>query len=221
MSTRLLSSALLAAVLVGCGQGPAPTSQPVPAPAGDIAVAPSTPSVEPSIAPVATPTPTPAATPTPTPTPSPTPTPEPWQSFTSKKLRYSIKYPPDWVVTPATPGYSEQFDDRGITFVFVDRYPGFGGSVTALERSAKAEVAYYKSHYDAKVLSNRKAKVAGLPGRLIKMTGNVDGVETYFQVLLVAKGRMEYRLDWQSPDDDQDADKALFERIYKSFKPKS
>ena len=53
------------------------------------------------------------------------------------------------------------------------------------------------------------------------MTGNVDGVETYFQVLLVAKGRMEYRLDWQSPDDDQDADKALFERIYKSFKPKS
>ena len=60
-----------------------------------------------------------------------------------------------------------------------------------------------------------------MPGRLIKMTGNVDGVETYFQVLLVAKGRMEYRLDWQSPDDDQDADKALFERIYKSFKPKS
>ena len=132
-----------------------------------------------------------------------------------------MKYPPDWVVTPATPGYSEQFDDRGITFVFVDRYPGVGGSVTALERSAKAEVAYYKSHYDAKVLSNKKARVAGLPGRLIKMTGNVDGVETYFQVLLVAKGRMEYRLDWQSPDGDHEADKALFERMYKSFKPKS
>ena len=92
---------------------------------------------------------------------------------------------------------------------------------SALERSAKAEIAYYKSHYDAKVLSNKKAKVAGLPGRLIKMTGNVDGIETYFQVLLVAKGRMEYRLDWQSPDDDHDADKALFERMYKSFKPKS
>ena len=170
---------------------------------------------------MATPTPTPAATPTPTPTPSPTPTPEPWQAYTSKKLKYAMKYPPDWVVTPATPGYAETFDDRGSTFVFVDRYAGSGGSVAALERSAKAEIAYYKSHYDAKVLSNKKAKLAGLPGRLIKMTGDVDGIESYFQVLLVAKGRMEYCLDWRSEDGDQDADKALFERIYKSFKPKS
>ena len=114
-----------------------------------------------------------------------------------------------------------QFDDRGTTFVFVDRYAGDAGSVSALERSAKAEIAYYKSHYDAKVLSNKKAKVAGLQGRLIKMMGKVDGVETYFQLLLVAKGRMEYRLDWRSANGDRDADKALFERIYRSFKPKS
>jgi len=217
----LIVAALFAVFLVGCGQGLPPTGQPASPAAGEVAVTSQTPTVAPSVAPEATPTPTPAATPTPSPTPSSTPTPEPWQSYTSKKLKYSMKYPPDWVVTPATPGYSEQFDDRGITFVFVDRYPGVGGSVTALERSAKAEVAYYKSHYDAKVLSNKKARVAGLPGRLIKMTGQVDDVETYFQVLLVANGRMEYRLDWQSPDGDHDADKALFERMYKSFRPKS
>jgi hypothetical protein len=32
---------------------------------------------------------------------------------------------------------------------------------------------------------------------------------------------MEYRLDWQSPDGARDADKALFARMYKSFKPRS
>ena len=223
MPQRLIIAALLAAVLVGCGQGPAPSLQPASSAAGEVAVTSPAPSGEPSVAPRATPTPSPAATPTPTPTPMPSPTPtlEPWQSYTSKKLKYSIKYPPDWVVTPATPGYSEQFDDAGFTFVFVDRYAGSGGSSSALERSAKAEIAYYKSHYGAKVLSNKKAKVAGLPGRLIKMTGKVDGLKTYFQVLLVAKGRMEYRFDWESPDDDRDADKALFEHMYKSFKPRS
>ena len=214
-------AALFAAFLVGCGQGPAPTSQPASSAAGDVAVASSTPSVEPSVAPEATPTPTPAATPTPTPTPSPTPTPEPWQAYTSKKLKYSMKYPPDWVATPATPGYGDSFDDRGSTFVFIDRDVVSAGSIAALERTAKAEIAYYKSHYDAKVLSNKKAKVAGWNGRLIKMMGNVDGVDTYFQLLLLAKGRVGYCLDWRSENGDRDADKAMFERIYKTFKPKS
>ena len=170
---------------------------------------------------MATPTPTPSATPTPAPTPSPTPTPEPWQSFRSKKAHFSIKYPPNWVATPATPGYADSFDDRGFTFLFIDRYLGSGASASALAQSAKAEIAYYKSHYDAKVLSNKKAKVAGLNGRLIKMTGKVEGLKTYFQVLLLAKGRYEYRFDWQSGDGNRDADKALFQRIYKTFKPKS
>ena len=65
------------------------------------------------------------------------------------------------------------------------------------------------------MLSNKKAKVAGWNGRLIKMTGNLDGVETYFQLLLLAKGRVGYWLDWSSVDD-RGADKALFERMYKA-----
>ena len=221
MPKRLLIATLLAAVLVGCGQA-TPTSQPATSAAGDVAaVASSTPSVEPSVAPEATPTPTPAATPTPDPTPTPTPTPEPWQAYTSKKLKYSMKYPPDWVFTPATPGYADSFDDRGSTFVFVDRDVVDAGYVSAVDRTAKAEIAYYKSHYDAKVLSNKKAKVAGWNGRLIKMVGKEDGVDTYYQLLLLAKGRVGYFLDWRSDNGDRDADKAMFERIYKTFKPKS
>jgi len=217
---RLITAALLTTVLVGCGQGPAPTSQPAPSAVGEVAVTSQTPTAEPTVAPVATPTPTPAATPTPTPTPSPTPTPEPWQSYTSKKLKYSMKYPPDWVVTPATAGYGDGFDDRGSTFVFVDRDVVDAGYVSAVDRTAKASIAYYKSHYDAKVLSNKKAKVAGWNGRLIKMVGKEDGVDTYYQLLLLAKGRVGYFLDWRSDNGDRDADKALFERIYKSFKPR-
>jgi hypothetical protein len=214
---RLITTALLAAILVGCGQGPPPTGQPASPAAGDVAVGSSTPSIEPSVAPLATPTPTPAATPT----PSPTPTPEPWQSYTSKKLKYSVKYPPDWVATPSTPGYTDSFDDRGSTFVFVDRDVVDAGFVSAVDRTAKSEIAYYKSHYDAKVLSNKKARVAGWNGRLIKMVGKEDGVDTYYQLLLLAKGRVGYFVDWRSDNGDRDADKALFERMYRSFKPKS
>jgi hypothetical protein len=221
VSKRLIMVTLLAAVLVGCGQA-TPTSQPASSAAGDIAaIASSTPSVAPSVAPEATPTPTPVATPTPTPTPSPTPTPEPWQSYKSKKLKYSMKYPPDWVVTPATAGYGDSFDDRGSTFVFINRDVVDSGYVSAVDRTAKASIAYYKSHYDAKVLSNKKARVAGWNGRLIKMVGKEDGADTYYQLLLLAKGRVGYFLDWRSDNDDRDADKALFERIYKTFKPKS
>ena len=221
MPKLLITATLLAVVLVGCGQGPAPTDQPASSAVGDVALGSSTPSVEPSVAPEATPSPTPVATPTPTPTPSPTPTPEPWQSYTSKKLKYSIKYPPDWVATPATPGYSDYFDDRDSTGVAVDRDVVDAGFVSAVDRTAKAEIAYYKSHYDAKVLSNKKAKVAGWNGRLIKMVGKEDGVDTYYQLLLLAKGRVGYFLDWRSDNGNRDADKALFERIYKTFKPKS
>lgn len=38
---------------------------------------------------------------------------------------------------------------------------------------------------------------------------------------MLTKGRVGYFIEWQSDDDDRDADKALFERIYKSFKPRS
>jgi hypothetical protein len=215
---RSFAPILLAVILVGCGQSVA--TEPPASPGGsDVAAASVAPTEEPSVAPLATPTPTPD--PTPTPSPTPTPTPEPWQKYTSKKFKYSIKYPPDWVVTPSTPGYSDMFDDRGSTFVFVDRDVVSAGSVAALERTVKAQKAYFKSHYDAKVVSDKKASVAGWKGRLIKMTGYNDGLETYFQLLMLTKGRVGYFIEMQTVDDDRDADKALFERIYKSFKPKS
>ena len=132
-----------------------------------------------------------------------------------------MKYPPDWVATPATPGYGDSFDDRGSMFVFVDRDVVSAGSVAALERTAKAEIAYYKSHYDAKVLSNKKAKVAGWNGRLIKMTATSTAWRPTSSCCCWPRVEWATSLDWSSEDDDREADKALFERMYKSFKPKS
>jgi len=212
---RSFAPILFAVILVGCGQTAA-TERPASPAASEVAAAPS---AAPSEAPSAAPSPTPE--PSPTPSPTPTPTPEPWQKYTSKKFKYSIKYPPDWVVTPSTPGYSDLFDDRASTFVTVDRDVVDAGSVAALERTVKAQKAYFKSHYDAKVVSDKKANVAGWKGRLIKMTGYNEGLETYFQLLLLTKGRVGYFIEMQSVDDSRDEDKALFERIYTTFKPRS
>jgi PsbP-like protein len=216
MPARLLIAALLAVTLFACSPG---TTSPGPASpaASEIAAASTAPSGEPSVAPDPSPTPTPVATPTPT----PTPTPEPRQSFTSKEFKYTIKYPADWIATPATPGFTDRFDDGGANVVFIDRDVVDAGGTVDLPGTAKQEVAYHKSHYDAKLLSNKKVKVAGWPGRLLKFTGYDEGLETYFQLLLVAKGRVGYFIEWQSVDDDRKADQAFFERIYKSFKPKS
>ena len=216
MPKRLFAAVLLAAILVGCAQGVAPTVQPAAPTDSDLAVSAAAQSAAPSVAPQATPTATPAPMPTPSPTPSPTP--EPWQSFRSKKLHYSIKYPPNWVATPATPGYGDMLDDRGATVIYIDKDVVGAGSDADLARTAKSEIAYYKSHYDATVLSNKKVKVGSWKGRLVRMTGNEEGLETYFQLLLLAKGRTGYFVDWRSMDDNREADTALFERIYTSFK---
>ena len=53
------------------------------------------------------------------------------------------------------------------------------------------------------------------------MVGKEEGVDTYYQLLLLSKGRVRYFLDWRSDNGDRDADKAMFERMYKTFKPKS
>ena len=51
MLKRLITTTLLAAVLVGCGQGPAPAVQPASSAAGQAAVESQVPSDEPSVAP--------------------------------------------------------------------------------------------------------------------------------------------------------------------------
>jgi hypothetical protein len=63
---------------------------------------------QPTAAPMATDTPMPTATPTPTATPEPETTshelPSGWIQFTDNELRYSVQFPPGWIVLDLTVG---------------------------------------------------------------------------------------------------------------------
>ena len=93
-------------VVTGCAgnQAPAASVAATASPVSSVALAAS-----PSPSPTATPEPTPE--PTATPTPTPVPTPEPWKLYKSKRFKYQMKYPPDWVVTPGSSTRADQYDD--------------------------------------------------------------------------------------------------------------
>ena len=82
-------------------------------------------------------------------------------------------------------------------------------------------IATIKSHYKAKLLSNKKVKVGSWPGKLLTFNGVDNGRKIYIQELILAKGKAAYFIDMFSDRGKATADKALFKKIYKTFKPKS
>ena len=138
MPKRLLIATLLATVLVGCGQGPAPTSQPASSAAGDVAVASSAPSRRAERRARGHANPNPGRNTHADP-----------DAFTDanagtvaglhvEEAEVLDEVPARLGLTPATPGYADSFDDRGSTFVFVDRDVVDAGYVSAVDRTAKA-----------------------------------------------------------------------------------
>ena len=176
-----------------------------------------TPSPKPTPAPPATPQPTPAAAPTATPLPTPAPTPVPWNSYKSKRNQYRIQYPPTWVVTPGSAKLADQFDGFGYPVVYVSRDTVSGRLSVSL--SVTHAVAYDKSHYKAKLLSNKPIKLAGWSGRLVTLKGVIDGRKVLIQEIILGKGRVAYFLDMFGDLDQAVPDKALFKKIYKTWRP--
>jgi hypothetical protein len=219
--TRSLALVLAAALVAGCaGATQSAAPKPSPTEAGLAAASPSTepspsptPTPEPTVAPTPTPTPVPTATPTPTPKPTPTP----WLAYKSKRFHYKIKYPPTWIVTPGSSKLSDTFDDFQSHWVYVDRDTVRSGYVS-LSLTQSSRIAYYKSHYKAKLLTKKSLKVAGWPARLLTFRGTEDGQKLYIQVLFLAKGRVGYDLLMFSYDGNRKADQALFKRIWRTFR---
>jgi hypothetical protein len=162
-----------------------------------------------------TPTATPEPTATPTPTPAPTPT--PWLAYRSKRFHYKIKYPPTWIVTPGSARLSDLFDDFGTHALYVERDTIRTGTIS-LSLTESSQVAIYKSHYRAKVISRKSIRVDGWPARLITMKGNDDGRKLYIQAIFVGRGRVGYFLTLYSDDGHRKADQALFKKIWKTFR---
>jgi hypothetical protein len=215
-SRRLGVWALGLIVVAACGGTQAPAaSVAATASAGSSVALAASPS--PSASPTVTPEATPTATPTASPTPTPVPTPEPWKLYKSKRFRYSMKYPPDWVVTPGSSTRADQFDDYGSHFVFVSR--DTVSTTVDLEGTVAHEKALLRSHYKAKILSDKRIVVGSYSGRLITASGVNDGRKLYIQVVIIKRGAIAYFIEMWSDPGQEAADRKLFLRMYNSFKP--
>jgi hypothetical protein len=90
----------------------------------------------------------------------------------------------------------------------------------SLSRSTTSNIAWYKSHHSAVLLTNKSLKVAGWTARLLIFSGvNSYGEQLLYQRLEVVKGRVGYYIDMDSNLDGATADKALFKQFYLTFKP--
>jgi hypothetical protein len=223
---RATVAVLIAVVLVAaCGSQP---TTPSPSSALAIATATASPSASPSVAPSpsaapsSAPQPSPTATatavtPAATPVPTPVPTPVAWKTYTSKRYHYKISYPPDWIVTPGSGNYSDEFDNFVYPYFYVYRDVVPVNYYVSLTMAMNHEIAYDKSHYHASVVSNKPITVNGWPGRLAILKGKDGAVPIQIQELILAKGRVGYELELMSDLTVAAADKALFKRIYSSW----
>ncbi len=227
-----LSLATLALVAAACGpQTPTPspsstaaaiaTSAPTPT-----TIAPTpTPTASPTPLPTSTaaPTPGPGATPAPTPTPAPIPTPKPspvaWAKHTSVRFKYTIEYPPNWVVTRGDATHADQFDNFDYPYIYVSR-DTVSGSIS-VPLTVSDVIRETKSHYKAKVTANKPISLAGgYGGRIITFKGLDRGVPVTIQKIVVGKGNAGYFLSMYATSTTRTEGLAIFQRMYRSWRPR-
>ena len=143
----------------------------------------------------------------------------PWKSYTSKRYHYKIQYPPTWIVTPGSAGISDQYDAYDYPVLYVSRDTVPSGSIASVRLTISHDIAWYKSHYKTVVVSNKSIKVAGWSGRLLILRGTDNGRTVLIQHLVVAKGRVGYTLNLYGDNNTAGADRALFKRIYGTWRP--
>jgi hypothetical protein len=127
-----------------------------------------------------------------------------------------MTYPPGWVVTPGTATVLDQYDNYGYPYVYVDRATGSG----SLKASTAFEVAYLKSHYAARLVSNRSIKLAGFPGRLIRLQGKDNGVDVTIQELVLVRGGVGYYISLYAERESFATDATTFETMYRTWRPR-
>jgi hypothetical protein len=216
---RMITALLIAGLVGACGSQatPAPSSPASAGPSRSVltAVASTPPSASPSPKPSVAPTPTPQPTPTLAPTPAPTPV--PWKTYTSSRFHYKMKYPPDWVVTPGTAKVSDAYDNFAYPYIYVFR-DLVSGSVS-ISATVASEIAYNKSHYKAKLVSNASITLAGWPGRILTFTGIDNGVKAIIKKVIVGKGKAGYFLTMYGEPANAEADRDLFKKMYLTWRP--
>jgi hypothetical protein len=216
---RVITALLIAAIVGACGSEatPAPSSPASAAPSPSVltAIASTTPSASASPKPSTAPTPTPQ--PTPTLAPAPAPTPVPWKTYTSSRFHYKMKYPPDWVVTPGSAKLSDSYDNFGYPYIYV--YRDLVSTSVSVSATVTAQIAYYKSHYKARLVSNASITLAGWSGRLLTFSGIDDGVKVIIKEAIVGKGKAGYFITMFGEKANATADRDLFRKMYLTWRP--
>jgi hypothetical protein len=210
---------VLFAIGLAAACGATPSSTGSPAPAGIIAVSASTAPGAASDDPSATP-PGPSMTPAPRASAAPTalPTPSPWKTYKSKTFHYSISYPPSWTVIPGNANFADHFADFGYPTLDVYRETVSAGKIS-LSYFLSADIAFYKSHFNAKLLSSKPIKLAGYTGRLLVFSTEVLARPILIQRIILTKGRRAYAITLRSDESASAHDREYFKRIYETFDP--
>ena len=102
--------------------------------------------------------------------------------------------------------------------MYVSRDTVPSGSYASVNLTISHDIAWYKSHYKAKVISNKSIKLAGWPGRILTMRGSDNGRTVLIQHLVVAKGRVGYTLNMYGDNENAGVDKAFFKRMYGTWR---
>jgi hypothetical protein len=225
MSRRLTASLAIAiaVAVVGCAgssTSTAPTTSLAAVAAGPSAAPSAVPSVSASPRPSPTDGGTQVATSNPPPTVAPTlppPIPARWKSYKSKRYHYRIDYPPPWVVTPGKAQFADQYDGYGYAHVYVSRDDTPGQ--ISMSRTVSSEIAYNKSHYKARLVSNKAIKLAGWSGRSLTFTGKQNGYGVTIRQIVLAKGHIGYFIWMNGLTTTADSDGFVFKKMYRTFKP--
>lgn len=93
------------------------------------------------------------------------------------------------------------------------------GRIASPSLTATHQIAYFKSHFHATLVSNKAIKVDGWSGRMVIVKGTDYGTKIQIQDLLLAKGRVGYIIEMYGNLDSSGPDKALFKKIYLTWRP--
>jgi hypothetical protein len=122
-------------------------------------------------------------------------------------------------VTPGTTKLADQFDNYGYPFVYVSRDTTSGRF--SLSLTVSHDISYIKSHYAAKVISNKSIKLAGgYSGRIITFTGKDEGLKISIQSIVLVKGGVGYFIELYGDYTTRVADAATFKKMYLSWRPR-
>ena len=100
--------------------------------------------------------------------------------------------------------------------VFRDTVTG----IASVNLTVPREIAYYKSHYKAKLVSKTSVRLAGgYAGKMLTFNGTDNGLKVVIHDVIVAKGHHGYFLVMWGQTTTSKTDLATFKRMYGTWRP--